>query len=572
MKKIKIIICSIALIVISNACQDDFLDRVPLDEVTEAAFFKTPNDLKLYMNQYYSRKVFSLLDRNKRSDLDADTNMQEDFINTRFVGSRTVANDDRNFQYKSIRSVNYFFDRYKGVDADFEEYKQFLGEAHFFRARFYFGQMRTFGDIPWFTTALETDSPELFDPRTPRNIVADNIIADLDSAALYLTEDRNDGASRINKWVALLLQSRVALYEGAWEKYHADGPFAVSGADPDKYFNKVVEATTEIMAGSGADIYSTGSPSTDYTDFFGMQDYSSISEVLFWTKMSAEFNIFAGGKLDRLSTPDGYGTTKSLADSYLCNDGLPTALSPLYQGNNSIIDESTNRDPRFYQTIFTPDVSWRINEDADTIFWKKYYEETLFNNLTNSPPTGYHRRKDYNAHDEFQSENFELTPSIQYRYAEVLLNFAEAKAELGTISQADIDMSIKKLRDRVGMPNLIIGSIATDPNWTFPTLSPLINEIRRERKIELALEGLRWDDIARWAAADELIVGKRPLGAFAAQYAIAPLYPVDDDGFLDPFQNAIPGGYGFVLGRDYLTPVSLRQIEINPNLTQNPGW
>src|SRR5690606_27744388 len=99
-----------------------------------------------------------------------------------------------------------------------------------------------------------------------------------------------------------------------------------------------------------------------------------------------------------------------------------------------------------------------------------------------------------------------------------------------------------------------------------------INEIRRERMVEMALEGLRWDDIARWAAADELIVGKRPLGTTAAQFPITPSFPSDDHGFLDPFQAALPEGYRFDVGRDYLNPIPLNELTLNPSLTQNPGW
>lgn len=151
------------------------------------------------------------------------------------------------------------------------------------------------------------------------------------------------------------------------------------------------------------------------------------------------------------------------------------------------------------------------------------------------------------------------------------LSYAEAKAELGTITQADIDMSIKKLRDRVGMPNIDLANIRTDPNWDFPTLSPIINEVRRERRVELVGEGLRAADIKRWAAADELIVGKRPKGFMASQVATNP-YPVDENGFLDPYKNIIPEGYGFDVNRDYLNAIPKTQIELNPNLTQNPGW
>jgi len=160
-----------------------------------------------------------------------------------------------------------------------------------------------------------------------------------------------------------------------------------------------------------------------------------------------------------------------------------------------------------------------------------------------------------------------------YRYAEALLNFAEAKAEMNAFSQADADKSINKLRDRVGMPHLDVNTITPDPDWQFPALSPLINEIRRERAVELFNEGFRWYDIQRWAAADKLIIGKRPKGAKAAQFP--PQYmnwAVDAEGFLDPFQSAYPNGLQFKLDRDYLDPIPETQILLNNNLVQNPGW
>ena len=123
----------------------------------------------------------------------------------------------------------------------------------------------------------------------------------------------------------------------------------------------------------------------------------------------------------------------------------------------------------------------------------------------------------------FHVQQFEETPSILYRYAEVLLNYAEAKAELGTITQDDIDITIKELRDRVNMPNLSLSNISADPNWNFPTLSPIINEVRRERRVELVAEGFRWDDIARWAAADELIVGSGSVSIVISSLVSQPL-------------------------------------------------
>jgi hypothetical protein len=168
------------------------------------------------------------------------------------------------------------------------------------------------------------------------------------------------------------------------------------------------------------------------------------------------------------------------------------------------------------------------------------------------------------------------TASIIFRYAEALLNYAEAKAELGTLTQADVDISINKLRERVQMPDLDISAIATDPNWLYPALSPEINEIRRERRVELACEGYRLDDLERWADMDRL-VGQRPLGAKFKQSDFPTLVPgssilVNADGYIDPYQKALPTGYKFKVDRDYLFPVPQLELNLNENLDQNPGW
>lgn len=555
---------------LSIACQKgDFLDRYPLDAVTEPVFFKTPNDLKIYVNQYYDRSNFPIMDKG-RGDAGTDIYLSEARIDARFEGTRTV-NSAPSLNYTSIRSINYFFDNYRKCEADFEKYKQYVGEAHFFRAMFYFSLLKSFGDVQWVDKVLKTDAPELYGSRTPRNIVADNIIADLDSAVLYLSGDKTNGSSRINKWIALLFQSRIALYEGSWEKYHQGTPFGVKTPSPEKYFNKASDAAAKVMNSGLYGIYSTGKSANDYNDLFGLRDYSVNREVMFWTKMDLSLGIHSHSKLYRMETPEGYGLTKGMADSYLCVDGKPISKSPLFKGYDNLLKEVENRDPRFRQTVFTPDSPWQVEGNGAVKNWQEVYSK-LFSNSTFSSVTGYVRRKDYNPYLIYHHLNFEATPSIQFRYAEVLLNYIEAKAELGQITQADIDNTIKKLRDRVGMPNLILNNIETDLDWDFPALSPILNEIRRERKVELALEEFRWDDIARWAAADELIVKKRPKGAKASQFAFTPVLPIDANGFIDPFKNAMPNGYGFRLDRDYLNPLPQGELTLNNKLIQNPGW
>lgn len=553
-----------------SACQKgDFLDKYPLDTVTERVFFKTPNDLKIYVNQFYDRSNFPMMDKH-RGDVDTDIHIRESTIDARLQGSKTV-NSAPGLSYANIRNVNYFFANYQKCEAPFKDYQQYVGEAYFFRATFYFELLKTFGGVPLITTVLTASSPELYGTRVARNTIADHIISDLDSAALYLSADKGNGHSRINKWMALLVQSRVALYEGTWEKYHNSTKFGVASPDAPKYLNKAVEASSKVMESGLYDVYSTGKINSDYNNLFGLRDYSTNKEVMLWSKMNLSLGIHSHSKLARLETPEGYGITKELADSYLDIDGKPIAKSVLFKGYNNLTLEVENRDPRFVQTIFTPASPWLIETSGTVRSWQEIYAK-MYSNSAHSSGTGYVRRKDYNPNVAYHHVNFEESPSIQYRYAEVLLNYVEAKAELGQITQADVDKTIKKLRDRVGMPNLVLSNIENDPNWDFPALSPVINEIRRERKVELALEEFRWDDIARWAAADELIVGKRPKGAKASQFTNPPVLPTDGSGFLDPFQNALPTGYGFRVDRDYLDPIPQAQITLNNKLIQNPGW
>lgn len=570
MNPFKSIVPFLSACIIFAACQKgDHLDRYPLDAITEPVFFKTPNDLKIYVNQYYDRSNFPITDRG-RGDAGTDIYISETSVSPRLQGIRTV-NSAPTLSYVAVRSVNYFLANYGKVEADFEEYKQYVGEAHFFRAMFYYNLLRMFGDIQWIDKVLTTESPELYGARAPRNIVTDKILADLDTAASYLTAEKTNGYSRINKWIALLYQSRVALYEGSWEKYHAGSPFGVAGANPEKYFQKAMDAAGQVMASGLYGIYSTNNPNNDYGDLFGLRNYADNPEVMFWTKMDLDLGIHSHSKLYVMEAPGGFGITKEMADSYLCTDGRPIAGNALFLGYADLTTETQNRDPRFRQTIFTPPAPWMIEQNGTVRTWQEVYGR-MYTNSTHSSATGYMRRKDYNPYAVYHHLNFEETPSIQFRYAEVLLNYIEAKAELGQATQADVDNTIKKLRDRVGMPNLQVNAITTDSNWEFPALSPLINEIRRERKVELALENLRWDDIARWAAADELLIGKRPKGARAAQFPNTPVLPVDVNGFLDPYATVVPGGYGFRADRDYLDPISINELTLNPALGQNPGW
>ncbi|MFH0759529.1 MAG: RagB/SusD family nutrient uptake outer membrane protein [Bacteroidota bacterium] len=577
MKKIVYIYGFISLLALLTGCDKDLLEKYPLDEVSSADFLKTSNDQEIYLNHFYPAGLFFPTTTEWGADrrgiysheINSDNQVFSSVIDERLHGTRTVPASGGGWSYYWVREINYYFDNYKKIEEPFESYKQYLGEAHFFRALIFYNLVQAFGDVVWLSTVPETNSDLLYSTRTPRNEVVDKIIADLDSAALYLTEDRIDDGTRINKWYALAMQSRIALYEGSWEKYHAGDPFGVSNPDPNKYFNKAVEAAGVVMNSGNFEVYTTGHPESDYYDYFGLPDHSNSKSTLFWHKFSIDLEltntINVYGRF-----PYGEGLTKGLIDSYLCSDGDPISVSPLFAGYDTIVDEMKNRDPRLRQSVWSPEAPLYI-DGADTTFWEVNWVQ-INKNANYLSPTAYANRKGFNAHVETQNLAGEETPYLLFRYAEVLLNFAEAKAELGSITQADIDRSIKLLRDRVGMPNLNISNITNDPNWDFPTLSPIINEIRRERRVELVSEGIRWHDVARWAAAEELIAGKRPKGIRAGNQLPFNTYPLDTNGFLDPFAVALYNGYGFDINRDYLDPLPINEITLNPKLGQNPGW
>ena len=579
MKYIKLFIGSLIVILMVSACQEDLLEKYPLDQVSEGDFLLKTRDHEIYMNQFYN---WNLLKTGKyvsggtlyELDYNSDNIIGANGLDDRLKGVRVSQSNNSSWDkyYMFVRSINFYFDNYEKCIDPYDEYKEYLGEAYFFRALIYYQLMQNFGDVIWFDHQLDSNSPELYSPRTPRNEVADHILADLDEAIKHLPATKRKNGLRIDKWIALGYKSKVALFEGTWEKHHAGTAFGVTGADPDKYLNIAAEAAKKVIDSRLYKLFSTGDINNDYYQLHIQKDYSSSREIMFWKKFNLELNIYNKRMYTNIY-PGGSGLTKSFVDAFLCTDGKPIMVSPLFSDSDfgSLENEAKNRDPRFYQTVWTQQAPWKT-DNAGTTSWDDGIYSKLYTRSKYSSATAYVRRKGYDPDVTTHSTSGEETPAILLRYPEVLLNYAEAKAELGTITQGDIDISIKPLRDRVGMPNIKLSDIAVDPNWHYPDLSPIINEIRRERRIELNNEAHRWFDIARWAAADELIVGKRPKGFKIEDQFPKNNYPVDDNGFLDPYQSSMPDGYGFMVGRDYLDFIGIEQTILNPELGQNPGW
>jgi hypothetical protein len=556
-----------------SACSEEFLDKSPLDAISSSAYWKTPTDLEMYVNQYYS--VFPNETRNDDNLLDGNSdNMLLVSINPILAGTRVAptSGGSWNSYWTSIRSVNYFFQNYSNVSAPFDLISQFVGEAHFFRAYYYFSLVRDYGDVPWVNKPLEDDSEELFMERAPRHVVMDSIISDLDKAISYMDNKGEGSASRLNRQVAMLFKSRVALFEGTWEENHAGTAFGVEGSDGTKYLNMARDAAKQLIDGDLYSIYSTGMPYEDYAHLFGQNDYSSNSEVMLWKKWDESLGLV---RWSPSIWGMGRGITKSLVDSYLCIDGLPISRSSIYMGDENLLEVVQNRDPRLEQSIWVPGDPINILGANDTTFFERADIHQTGSYLC---VTGYQLKKHSNAWGENLKQNYYQSEigSIVFRYAEALLNYAEARAELGEITQSDLDLTINILRDRVGMPHLLLNQIVHDPQWDYPQLSPVINEIRRERRVELAFEGLRLHDFLRWRA-HELILNTRLLGAKFVQadfpeMEVGTHVYTDASGYIDAHQKSLPNGYGFKPERDYLNPIPTLELTLNNRYVQNPGW
>lgn len=570
--KSKMYLAILAILSILLGSCDSFLDREPLDKISSESYFKTSKDLELYVNQFYtSFPGYGGYDAGPFwTDKNSDNLVPESY-DIRLAGYQTIAGNanDAGWNWGNIRSVNYMLANLDHLEASFDEAKPFIGEAYFFRSYFYYSLLTKFGDLPWVNKPYDTDSDELYDSRVARNVIVDSMLVDLDKAIEYIPNKSDVEEGRLSKEAALLFKSRVALFEASWEKYHEGTVFGVKNADYNKYYRAAIEAAKQIMDSNNFELYSTGDPKTSYYQLFNKTEYSDNKEVILartyslvlgLTHRSQNYLLFRGSQL---------GLSKDLVDDYLCIDGKPTASHEEFS-DKDLLSIVHNRDPRLAQTMWIPG-DLRIGTGPEPVYFEK-----PFIDMTGAYKciTGFQLKKGSDPYT-IDTENAE-TGAITFRYAEVLLNYAEAKAELGELTQEDIDKTINLLRKRVGMAELVIDAISNDPNWKFPNISPLLNEIRRERRVEFACEGYRLDDLLRWRA-HELFMNKRPKGFYFNQTDFPEMVSgkdilLDDEGYVDPYKQSLPNGYQFNPDRDYLLPLPTSELVLNPNLKQNPGW
>ena len=542
-----------------TGCNDSFLERGP-QNLNDQSFWVSVDDLKAYANAFYGLIPggVSVLD-----DTDSDIQVPNN-INSFLWGQYVVPTEGGVWQkssWQNIRNINYFMTHYQSVQAAEADVNIYVAEMRFFRALEYFNKIQLLGDVPWLEVDLNVDSEELYGPKMKRNQVFQKIIEDLDFAIQWLPEAGSEEANRLNKDIARHVKARFCLNEGTHYKYHNELEYA---SEAEKWLQMAATESDKLITSGRYEIYNTGHPQEDYFNMYRIDDKSDLKEAVLYVDYKTdirEHNMAAAGR------EAGCGFSKSFVESFLCSDGLPISLSNKYLGDETMRKETANRDPRLKQLILTNDFPTNVTDDLkDSTF---VVNEDEF--ITQHCFTGYRPIKGFNpiySQALYMKSSFD---GIAYRYAETLLINAEAKAELNTITNADLDRTVNQLRDRVGMPHLTVNVGFTDPKWPDwgYSLSPVLQEIRRERCIELAGEGFRFNDLKRWKAGKLLnnvltYVGKRkPDGNLAI------VYP----NYTNPDLSYQAGKSRTWEDKMYLYPIPTGELQRNPQLLpQNPGW
>ncbi len=588
----KFLICLIPALIGFAGCKK--LDQTPEDTATREAVFSNEKGLELYANSFYN--ILPNASDAHKGDAMADYSARSqapEFLVEGAYGPR----QSTGWTWTNLRNINYFLENNKDPKVAPAVRQQYTALARFFRAYFYYDKVRRFGDVPWINKTFEINDQTLFNGRDKRELVMDSVLADINYACENISRTNDNTRSLITKYVALGLKSRIALYEGTYRKYHTEAGLAGSA---DQWLQQAVSAAEEVMTSGGFTLNTAGGADLAYRNLF-ISTAPVATEVMLAAVTDANLAVY--NDANWWWTSATYGSRVSLVrtfvNTYLNIDGTPFTSRPGYQ-TLEFKDEVKNRDKRLQQTIRMGSYK-RINggtpEPAPPVFSYTY--------------TGYQPIKFVLDDVRYDGGGQNINSIPLMRYAEILLNYAEAKAELGTFSDADWVRTIGALRQRAG----ITGGLSTKPTVAdpylqanyFPEISdPALLEIRRERGIELSFEGLRFDDIVRWKK------GELMTKVWNGFYVPALDVPMDlnEDGIMDvAFYQVMPAtrvpGVNYInvaptlnggpnpqrlsnntsgeltwlsttqrvfTDKNYLYPIPETDRLFNPALGQNPGW
>jgi starch-binding outer membrane protein, SusD/RagB family len=546
MKKFKYIYtCIFLALLISGGCKKD-LNLSPKDKLSDASFWKTPADFRLAANDFYYGLKTAGNNTDNNSDIAFGSGANQVSNGSYLPSSVSSAWDDA---YKQIRATNYLLQKAQesdlgtGIDAA-------VGDALFFRAYNYWNLVSKFGGVPKIDKVLDVTSAELYSPKATQAEIIDFILEDLKVAAAKLplqSELSGDEIGRVTRGAALALRARAALFMGTWAKYHSAGDLAIAKESAEQVLtSNEYKLFTEKGADSYKHLFILGGD--DSKEVILARRYYANRATHNWTR-ELWFNAMV--------------PTKNLADLYLATDGRPISQSPEFAGYNTLTSEFQKRDPRMAMTFIVP---------GSTIFFEGGIMQPTFPGFTgsNATHTGYMLRKFLDETNDAATFRGEYDFK-EFRYGEVLLILAETIYEMnGQISDGDLNRTINLLRSRVNMPAL------TNAHVAMYGLN-MLQEIRRERTVELAFEGFRRDDLKRWKTAESVLPqALRGIKFVGTEYQQR--YPdlkvgndiqVDGQGFIVAEQATSRQ----FISKHYLDPIPLQQIQLsNGTLVQNPGW
>ena len=575
-------IINVILFLATIACVscEDMLDFQPKDRLSPDTYFRTETDCELWTNNYYT--VFPSAEGVYSEPFDV---IVRDVLADEISGVRKPMPTDGNWKWTKLREMNFFLSRSSQIEEESVRLR-YEGLTRFFRAYFYFEKVKRYGDVPWVDKPLSSDDNELYKGRDSRKFVMEKVMEDIDFAIANLPEKQD--VYRVTRWTARALKSRIALFEGTFRKYHG-----IDGYE--KYLQECVTASEPFLNGP-YNIYTTGS--TPYQDLFTSQNAIGTEIILAraYTSAISGMTHDVNGHLTG-ATMGRPGMTRNAVNMYLMRDGSRYTDQPGY-ATKTFVDECKNRDLRMAQTIRTPKYK-RIGGNKE-----------LAPDLSRST-TGYQLIK-YLTEEKYDANKASTNDMPLFRLAEVLLNYAEAKAELGTLKQDDLNKTIKPLRSRAGLPELDMEEANENPD---PYLSSpetgyanvtgankgVILEIRRERTLETPMEGLRYWDIMRWKEGKRF---EKPIEGL--YFAGTGEYDLDGNGTVDVYiydSETAPGNKADVLylklgtdivlsektsgnllahstihrtwneERDYLYPIPTDDRVLTQGaISQNPGW
>jgi hypothetical protein len=601
MKIMKKIIYTILSVLIFSACNDDYLDRFPETEIGKENFYKSEEDLRIYVNSMYNFPGVGMYTGDAATDNATTTGNTE--LKTMMVSTPTSETILAGWDWDQLRNINFFLENFNNNDLPDETLNHYEGLARFFRANFYMEKVKRYSNVPWYDYTINTDDEaSLMKTQDSREMVVEKVFEDYQFAVNHVEANQPSGA--VNKWVVLSYMARNALYEGTYRKYHTELNLQGSA---NSFLTLARDAAIQIIQSGNFAIHNTGNSSTDYGELFTSTDLAGNSEVIF--SRVYEDGLLNSGWWSFMFGNYEVSPSKDLLQSYLQADGSFYSAQDGYE-TKLFVDEFDNRDQRLYQTYAYP--GWELINTSTYSQGGGIYIQQLQKSFS-----GYHQLKGFvNNPDESVSNSLDL-PII--RYAEILLIFAEAKGEMGELTDSDLDMSVNLLRSRAGVSPMTLNPAvdpvqeARYPNIKSNTQWRELLEIRRERRVELALEGYRIDDLNRWMAG--LLLENEPEGLYFPGLG---KYDLTGDGIVDiiliDVSESIPAaddkeenelgvkliyyrvGYqdsdasfylsngnsgtiatvkdrgSFVEPKYYYRPVPQTQVTLNPNLTQIFGW